>query len=112
MFKYWHRLENSPSNLLQSAYNEHKIGVSNNTWYSNISFFSEKLNLDLSFCKRLSKYKFKSMLKKHLKEKFIAYWKDIKTEYILYLQDDHGKLNTYFKYKSIFQYEEYQILKT
>ena len=66
MFMYWHRLEQTPSDLLAKAFNEYKSNQhqQNNDWYSNILFFSKKLNIDLNICKNLSPYKFKIQLKK------------------------------------------------
>ena len=99
-FMYWHRLENSPSNLLDKALNEYKsCNTTNSSWYANIIFFSSKLGLDLEICKRLSKGKLKSLLKKHVRKNFLNTWKDIK---IKYSTDKQGKLDLYFKHKNLF----------
>jgi hypothetical protein len=38
MFMYWHRLEHSPSNLLNRAFSEYKNNTNqdSNSWYSNL----------------------------------------------------------------------------
>ena len=56
LFMYWYyRLEDSQSDLLSRAYNEYKSSnnQSNNSWYTNLLFFSEKLNINLFICKKL-----------------------------------------------------------
>ena len=58
LFMYWYyRLEDSPSDLLSRAYNEYKSSnnQSKNSWYINFLFFSEKLNINLSICKKFRK---------------------------------------------------------
>jgi hypothetical protein len=59
LFMYWYyRLEDSPSDLLSRAYNEYTSSnnQSNNSWYINLLFFSEKLNINLpSIAKNLVK---------------------------------------------------------
>ena len=71
---YWHRLEHSPSELLKCAYSEYRSSNpgNENSWYSNILFFSEKLGLGLSICRNLSKGKFKSLLKKCIQKDFMV----------------------------------------
>ena len=59
------------------------------------TFFSEKLNINLSICKKISKNKFKLCLKKYLQKSFLETWLDIRNSYLL----DTGKLSTYFKFK-------------
>ena len=66
-------------------------------------FFSEKLNTNLSICKKFSKNKFKLYLKKYLQKSFLETWLDIRNSYLL----DTGKLSTYFKFKFTFNYESY-----
>jgi hypothetical protein len=78
-----------------------------NSWYYNILFFSDKLGLDLSIGRNLSKGKFKSLLKKCIQKDFINTWSKIKLSY----SQDQGKLNIYFKFKTTFQYENYLDLK-
>jgi hypothetical protein len=67
------------------------------------TFFSEKLNINLSICKKISKNKFKLCLKKYLQKSFLETWLDIRNSYLL----DTGKLSTYFKFKFTFNYESY-----
>ena len=109
MFMYWYRLEHSPSDLLNCSYNEYKSTNpgKENSWYSNILFFSNILGLDLAICKNISKGKFKALLKKCIKRNFLNTWSEIKNTY----QQDQGKLNVYFKFKSNFQCESYLDLK-
>ena len=92
MFMYWYRLENSPSSLLKSAFNDcRKLNsTSINNWYSTILFVSKELGIDLSLCKSISKFKLKKLLKKRLQENFIKLWNKIKESYT----QDSGKLNT------------------
>lgn len=78
-----------------------------NLWLSNIIFLSEKLGLDLNLCKNFGKYKFKKMLKKQLKIHFPKIWEKIKDDYQL----KQGKLDTYFSFKTSFDYENYLDLK-
>ena len=47
------------------------------------------------------------MLKKALKNNFLDVWNEIRNTYLL----DKGKLNTYFKYKTSFNLENYLIVK-
>lgn len=108
IFMYWHRLENSASNLLSNAYQEYKNlyekNKTPNSWYSNIVFYSDKLKINLTNSKKLSKYKFKESLKKCLKSNFLDTWAKIKSTYET---NDDGKLNTYFKFKQSFREEIY-----
>ena len=107
VFMYWHRLENSPSNLLNNAYKEymhlHSLNKGNNSWYTNILFYGEKLNFNLAYCKTLSKYKFKKSLKQCLRNSFLETWKVTRDSYL----QDKGKLSTYFKFKFSFGKETY-----
>ena len=82
---YWYRLEHSPSDLLSRAYNECK---SSKNQSNNLLFFSEKLNINLSICKKFSKNKFKLYLKKYLQKSLLETWLDIRNSYLL----DTGKL--------------------
>jgi hypothetical protein len=43
MCMYWHRLEDSPSNLLNRAFSEYKNNTNqdSNSWYSNILLYSK-----------------------------------------------------------------------
>ena len=113
MFMYWHRLENSPSDLLKNAYAELKMieskgqTSSNNSWLSNIIFYSEKLGIDLNICKNLGKNKFKNLLKKQLKLNFQNDWEKMRDFYL----QNQGKLDTYFSFKRSFDYENYLDLK-
>ena len=106
---YWYRLEHSPSELLKCSYSEYRYSNpgNENSWYYNILFFSDKLGLDLSIGRNLSKGKFKSLLKKCIQKDFINTWSKIKLSY----SQDQGKLNIYFKFKTTFQYENYLDLK-
>ena len=86
LFMYWYyRLEDSPSDLLSRAYNEYKSSnnQSKNSWYINFLFFSEKLNINLSICKKFRKNKFKLYLKKYLQKSFLDTWLDIRNSYLL-----------------------------
>lgn len=109
MLMYWHRLENSSSELLKSAYNEYKSNpkLKDNTWYANIIFLAEKLDIDLSICKGYSKWKLKKLLKKRIRENFLKNWELLKKSY----DQEHGKLNTYFSFKSTFEYESHLSIK-
>ena len=53
MFMYLHRLEHSPSNLLNRAFSEYKNNTNqdSNSWYSNLLLYSKKINIDLAICK-------------------------------------------------------------
>jgi uncharacterized protein YukJ len=77
---YWYRLEHSPSDLLSRAYNECK---SSKNQSNNLLFFSEKLNINLSICKKFSKNKFKLYLKKYLQKSLLETWLDIRNSYLL-----------------------------
>lgn len=59
--------------------------------------------MNLSICKNYSKNKLKSLLKKRLRELFLKQWTEFRDSY----NEDHGKLNTYFKFKSSFEFEQY-----
>ena len=113
LFLFWHRLENSPTDLLRKAYSEMKITASKapsnckNLWLSNIIFYSEKLGIDLNICKNYGKLKFKNMLKKQFKINFLNVWEKNRDEY----QENQGKLDTYFKFKRTFGYENYLDIK-
>ena len=107
-FMYWYRLEHSTSNLLQAAFNECKSNTINSDWYSSILLYSEKLNINLSHCKKLSENKFKLYIKKQLRNNFSNFWEDIRTSYM----QGAGKLSTYFQYKRLFGFEKYLNLKT
>jgi hypothetical protein len=50
---------------------------------------------------------FKFLLKKALKNNFLNVWNEIRNTYLL----DKGKLNTYFKYKTSFNLENYLFVK-
>jgi len=50
-----------------------------NSWYYNILFFSDKLGLDLSIGRNLSKGKFKSLMKKMYPKGFYRYMVKNKT---------------------------------
>lgn len=56
---------------------------------------------------KTGKSKFKFLLKKALKNSFLNVWNGIRNTYLL----DKGKLNTYFKYKTSFNLENYLIVK-
>ena len=107
MFMYWHR--HSPSNLLNRAFSEYKNNTNqdSNSWYSNLLLYSKKINIDLAVCKDFGKSKFKFLLKTALKNNFLNVWNEIRNTYVL----DKGKLNTYFKYKTSFNLENYLIVK-
>jgi hypothetical protein len=54
---YWHMLENEPSNLLKSAYEEYKSLYRSgytDTWYSTVNFFCKTLNIDMNLSKTFS----------------------------------------------------------
>ena len=109
---YWHKLENlEDGTLLKSALNEykniHSKNKNNSTWYSNILFYSEKLGVDLSSCKTISKYKLKLCLKSCIRNNFLDIWNGMQKLCI----DGIGKLSTYFKFKSSFDFENYLCLK-
>jgi hypothetical protein len=56
---------------------------------------------------KTDKSKFKFLLKKALKNNFLNVWNEIRNTYLL----NKGKLNTYFKYKTSFNFENYLIVK-
>ena len=73
-------LENEPSNLLKSAYEEYKSLYRSgytDTWYSTVKFFCKTLNIDMNISKTFGRNKFKNELKKTLKHKFLSYWNNI-----------------------------------
>ena len=53
MFMYLHRLEHSPSNLLNRVFSEYKNNTNqdSNSWYFNLLLYSKKINIDLEVCK-------------------------------------------------------------
>ena len=93
VLSYWHMLENEPSNLLKSAYEEYKslyrLGYTD-TWYSTVNFFCKTLNIDMNVSKTFGRNKFKNELKKTLKHTFLSYWNNIKQN-----QGESYKLSTY-----------------
>lgn len=105
---YWHRLESLPSELLTCALQEYKNDPQCSSWYSNILLFARLLNLDLSYCKKLSHGSFKSQLLKCLKINFLDSWQEIKRGY---LTNKEGKLDTYFTFKNNFTPEPYLVIK-
>ena len=56
---------------------------------------------------KTDKSKFKFLLKKALKNNFLNVWNEIRNTYLL----NKGKLNTYFKYKTSFNLENYLFVK-
>ena len=109
VLSYWHMLENEPSNLLKSAYEEYKSLYRSgytDTWYSTVKFFCKTLNIDMNLSKTFGRNKFKNELKKTLKHKFLSYWNNIKQN-----QGESGKLSTYFQFKTRFTTEKYFELK-
>ena len=109
IYMYWHILENSPSELLSRAFTELKSIVDkttsscNNSWYSNLLFYSDNLGIDLNICKNLSRNKFKILLKKKLLLNFQDCWSEIRDTCLV----DKGKLDTYFTFKTSYNYENY-----
>lgn len=100
-------LENEPSNLLKSAYEEYKsLYLSGNTWYSTVNFFCKTLNIDMNLSKTFGRNKFQNELKKTLTHNFLSYWNNIKQN-----QGESGKLSTYFQFKTRFTTEKYFELK-
>jgi hypothetical protein len=102
-------LENEPSNLLKSAYEEYKSFYRSghtDTWYSTGNFFCKTLNIDMNLSKTFGRNKFKNELRKTLKHKYLSYWNNIKQN-----QGESGKFSTYFKFKTRFTTEKYFELK-
>ena len=67
VLSYWHMLENEPSNLLKSAYEEYKSlyrSGHTDTWYSTGNFFCKTLNIDMNLSKTFGRNKFKNELRK------------------------------------------------
>lgn len=83
------------------------MGTTDSSWYANIIFFGGKLELNLDICKNLTKGKFKSLLKKHIRKCFLKQWSSIKDTYS---KDQNGKLCSYFKYKNLFEFEKYLLI--
>lgn len=105
ILSYWHRLELcEESSLLHNAYKETiNLSKSNvNSWYKSVVYFSKKINISLSICKKYKTTYFKQQVKKHLRKHFLNYW-TIKREEGL----NSGKLDTYFLYKENFTMESY-----
>lgn len=104
LFLYWHPLENKPSNIMKSAYEE-CISLHNNkilSWYSTIQFFATKLKINLTSCKMWSEHKLKKLVKNSLREFFLQYWEECKTNGL-----NSGKLTLFYKLKDCFRRESY-----
>ena len=110
MLSYWHRLENiSETSLLYCAYLESQLLIDKNinSWYKTITLLSEKLDINLSYYKRLSLNMFKSVVKKRIQANFMQYWYNRRDKDKL-----SGKLDTYFKFKTSFISENYLNIKS
>ncbi len=55
----------------------------------------------------MGKNKFKKLLKKKIESNFIEYWEKMRSDCI----QNEGKLDTYFKHKKNYDYEEYLDMK-
>ena len=54
----------------------------NSEWYSSLLFYSEKLQINLPLCKKLSESKFKLYIKKQLRNAFLNFWDDTRATYL------------------------------
>jgi hypothetical protein len=100
MFAYWHRLENVHENsLLHHAFKDSTLLSTNgiNSWFSTIDYLKNKIGLNFNACKNMKTTKFKSELKKRLRQFFSRTG----------ILKDVGKLSTYFDIKDNFHIEKY-----
>ena len=109
MFSYWLRLENVHANsLLHHAFKESTSLSTNgiNSWFSTIDYLKNKIGLNFNTYKNMKPTKFKSELKKRLRQIFFSYWHTLRDKL-----KEAGKLSTYFDIKDNFHMEKYLHIK-
>lgn len=109
MILYLHRLYHCESTLLQDALQLAKKLHNDNkhSWYSSVIFLLKKLDISEEFCKTKSVTVLKTAILKNLKSKFLLHWQTQRS-----ISLEKGKLDTYFKFKNIFEKETYLSCKT
>ena len=98
-FSFWHRFQNKEDNSRLSNALKESIYLNNsgvNSWFSSITFLSQKLGIHLTKSKLVGKLNFKTQIKKFAKEDFLKQ-----------SSKDSGKLTTYFVVKDHFRIEKY-----
>lgn len=71
-----------------------------NCWYKSVVYFSKKINISLSECKKYKSTCFKHKVKKYLGKHFLNYWTVKGKE-----GHNSGKLDTYICIKKILQWK-------
>lgn len=106
VLKYWYRLDNSPSDLLNDAFTEIKIlhGRGIDTWYGSLLNMCKILKIPAGGgSTRFNKNNVKYATSEHLKNIYKSLWYKSREKQI----NEEGKLRTYLKIKCNFGTEKY-----